>query len=76
MGHALHVLIAFIQPGGAGSQHHGHTVATDAGDSLVDGWLNLRQRGQQQLVIAGAVCGEGVRDGWQFAFNAAQNGFG
>jgi hypothetical protein len=58
MGHAAHVLIAFIQPGGAGPEHHGHAVAADAGDGLVDGGLNLRQRGQQQLVIAGTVCGE------------------
>jgi hypothetical protein len=52
------VLIAFVQPGGAGAQHHRDAVAADAGDGLVDGGLNLRQRGQQQLVIAGTVCGE------------------
>ena len=76
MGHVAHVLIAFIQPGGAGPQHHGHAVTTDAGDGLVNGGLNLRQRGQQQLVIAGTVCGEGVRDVRNLAFHAAQNGFG
>ena len=76
MGHALHVLIAFIQPRGAGPQHHGHPIAADAGDSLVDGRLNLRQRGQQKLVVAGAVCGQRFRDGRQFAFHTAQHGVG
>ncbi|MNP29603.1 hypothetical protein D3C76_1226370 [compost metagenome] len=51
------MLIALVQPGRAGAENHRHAVMADAGNGLVDGRLDLRQRRQQKLVIAGSVGG-------------------
>ena len=73
---AAHVLITLVQSGGAGAQHHRHAVAPHARNGRIDGGPDLRQRRQQQLVVATSMRRKRPGDRGKITLYPAQHGLG
>ncbi len=67
------MFVALVEPGGAGAHDHRHPVTAVAGNGLIHDRLDLRQRRQQELIIARAMQGKAFRDRRQLAVDAAQH---
>lgn len=63
--------ITLVEAGGAGAEHHGDAIAAILRDGFIHPGLDLRERGQQQLIVARTVSGKVIGDGGQFAVNTA-----
>ena len=73
VGAQVNVRVAFMQAGGAGAKHNRDALAAIFRNSVINLRLDLRQRRQQDLIVARAVRSEFFRDNRKLAIHASQD---
>ena len=73
VGAQVNVRVAFMQAGGAGAKYNRDALATIFRYSVINLRLELRQRRQQDLIVARAMRSEFFRDKRKLAIHASQD---